>query len=113
MIASIVSDEQTFRRNGRVDAPPLQPGFKEKEVYSMKRIIAMCLLLTLFLSLCACGQRISQEEAIAIALEEVESQTGLDLTVDMADCEKITTANTKKSAVIRALVCSGVSVSTT
>lgn len=55
----------------------------------MKRIIAMCLLLTLCLSLCACGQRISQEEAIAIALEEVESQTGLDLTEDMAVCEKI------------------------
>ena len=55
----------------------------------MKRIIAICLTLTLCLSLCACGQRISQEEAIAIALEAVESQTGLDLTVDMADCEKI------------------------
>lgn len=54
-----------------------------------KRIVALCLLLTLCMSLCACGQRISQEEAIAIALEEVESQTGLDLTVDMADCEKI------------------------
>ena len=34
-----------------------------------KRIVALCLLLTLCLSLCACGQRISQEEAIAIALE--------------------------------------------
>ena len=54
-----------------------------------KRIVALCLLLTLCMSLCACGQRISQEEAIAIALEDVESQTGLDLTVDMADCEKI------------------------
>ena len=54
-----------------------------------KRIVALCLLLTLCLSLCACGQRISQEEAIAIALEAVEEQTGLDLTVDMADCEKI------------------------
>lgn len=54
-----------------------------------KRIVALCLLLTLCLSLCACGQRISEAEAIAIALEEVESQTGLDLTADMADCEKI------------------------
>ena len=53
-----------------------------------KRIVALCLLLTLCLSLCACGQRISQEEAIAIALEEVESQTGLELTADAATCEK-------------------------
>ena len=55
----------------------------------MKRIIAMCLLLTLCLSLCACGQGITEEEAIAIALEEVEGQTGLTLTEDMAVCESI------------------------
>ena len=33
----------------------------------MKRMIAACLILTLCLSLCACGKRISEEEAIAIA----------------------------------------------
>ena len=41
----------------------------------MKRILA--LILPLLLSLCACGQRISEEEAIAIAVEEVENQIGL------------------------------------
>ena len=54
-----------------------------------KRIVALCLLLTLCMSLCACGQGITEEEAIAIALEEAESQTGLDLTEDMAVCESI------------------------
>ena len=54
-----------------------------------KRIVALCLLLTLCLSLCACGQRLSEEQAIAIALEEAESWSGLDLTEDMSVCEKI------------------------
>ena len=40
----------------------------------MKRMIAACLILTLCLSLCACGKRISEEEAIAIAL--VDAKTG-------------------------------------
>ena len=55
----------------------------------MKKIIALCLILAFCLSLCACGQRISEEQAIAIALEEAESWSGLDLTEDMAVCEKI------------------------
>lgn len=55
----------------------------------MKRILALCLILTLLLSLCACGQQISEEEAIAIAIEEVISRTGLELTEDMAVCEKV------------------------
>ena len=55
----------------------------------MKRIVALCLILSVCLGLCACGQQISEEEAIAIALEEAESQTGLELTADAATCEKV------------------------
>ena len=53
----------------------------------MKRILA--LILPLLLSLCACGQRISEEEAIAIAVEEVENQIGLELTKVAVVCEKV------------------------
>lgn len=55
----------------------------------MKRIAALCLILTLCLGLCACGQRISEEEAIAIALEEVEKQSGLELSENAAVCERV------------------------
>ena len=54
-----------------------------------RRIFALCLIPTLCLSLCACGQRVSEAEAITIALEELESRTGLELTEDVAVCEKI------------------------
>lgn len=54
----------------------------------MKRIAAIFLLLTLCLSLCACGRRLSEEEAIAIALEEAVEWTGLELSADMAACER-------------------------
>ena len=55
----------------------------------MKRIAALCLILTLCLSLSACGKRISEEEAISIALAEAESWSNLELTEDMAVCDKV------------------------
>lgn len=55
----------------------------------MKKTIALLLIFALCLSLCACGSRISEEEAIAIALKEAGNYTRASLSADMAHCEKL------------------------
>ena len=55
----------------------------------MKKSIALLLVLTICLSLCACGSRISEEEAIRIALKEAGKYTRATLSADMALCEKL------------------------
>lgn len=55
----------------------------------MKRTIALLLVFSLCLGLCACGSQLSEEEAIAIALKEAGKYTRATLSADMALCEKL------------------------
>lgn len=55
----------------------------------MKKAIALILIFSLCLSLCACGSRISEEEAITIALKEAGKYTRATLSADMALCDKL------------------------
>lgn len=55
----------------------------------MKKTIALLLVLSLCLSLCACGSRISEDEAIRLALTEAGKYTRAPLSADTALCEKL------------------------
>ena len=55
----------------------------------MKKAIALLLVLSLCLSLWACGSRLSEDEAIKIALVEAGQYTQAALSTEMALCEKL------------------------